>query len=526
MARALVGQRIRKQRQNLGQSQSELATRLDISPSYLNLIEHNKRPISGALLYRIAAAIGLDSSALAGTEEARLIAELGEVAADAASIGIDFSADEAGAVVANSPQAARAILGLYRAYGEARLRSDLIGEKLGEDLFLAETSHQILALITTIRSYAEILKDYGDLSDAERRQFVSTLVEEAETLTTRASDMFDFMGGRGARRPRVAPREAIEDFISDHANYFPLIEEAAEQTLTTLPYAPPNLESLSEFLGRRYGICIERCPASELPPNGERLDGTKLMLSDGLGRTSMRFILARLVGMLQCSEVLDTLVNSAAPESAEATTPLRRALASYFAGALIMPYAPFHAAADALRFDIMRIGHQFDASFEQVCHRLTTLRRPGLEGLPLHFLRADIAGNISKRFSASGLRLPRYGDACPRWIIHHAFTSPGRIVTQIGRLPDGEAFFFVARANTPQFGIGFGEPHHALMIGCALNHAHRLVYADGLDISAAHAAVPIGITCRQCPRENCAQRAFDRVPVPEGVSSLAAPAVT
>lgn len=526
MGRTLVGQRIRKHRQGLGQSQSKLAAEVGISPSYLNLIEHNKRPIGGALLYRIADALSLDSTTLAGTEETRLIAELGEVAADAEAIGIDLSADTAGEVVASNPQAARAILGLYRAYREARLRSDLLGEKLGEDSFLAETSHQILALITTIRSYAEILKDYGDLSNDERQQFVSTLVGETETLTTRANDMFDFMSGRGARRPRATPREAIEDFITDNGNYFSLLEDATELTLKKLQTQSPSLESLCEFLLRRHGIRIERRPASDLPPRGARQDGTIFQLSDNLGRSSSRFLVARLIGSLECGDALDTLIVNAALATTEASAQLRNAMANYFAGALMMPYEPFRAAAADTRFDIARLGHQFDASFEQVCHRLTTLQRPGAEGLPLHFLRTDIAGNISKRFSASGLRLPRYGDACPRWIIHHAYTAPGRIVTQIGRLPDGEAFFSVARANVPQFDLSFAERHHAIMIGCSIKHANRLAYADGLDLTAMQAGVPIGITCRQCPREDCVQRAFDRAPVLGGALSTQAKSMT
>lgn len=526
MVHAPVGQRIRKRRQELGESQMALANRVGISASYLNLIEHNKRPIGGALLHRIAAATGLDSRALAGTEEARLIAELGEVAADAGLIGIDLAADDAGEVVANSPRGARAILGLYRAYREARQRSDLLGERLGEDSFLAETSRQILALITTIRAYAEILEDYGDLSDDERRQFVATLVTESETLATRASDMFDFMGGRGRRRPRAAPREAVEDFISDHTNYFPRLEDAAERLLRTLPSARPTLEALAASLDQRHGIVVDRRPETELPQSGERLDGKTLLLSDGLGRASVRFRLARLIGMLEYGDRLDLLVESAALTSADAMAQLRRALAGYLAGALVMPYAPFGAAADAFRFDITRLAQRFEASFEQICHRLTTLHRPNGESVPLHFLRTDIAGNISKRFSASGLRLPRYGGACPRWIVHHAFTSPGRIVTQVGSLPSGETFFFVARANTLDTDISLAERDHALMIGCAIEHAHRFVYADGIDLAATQTATPIGVTCRQCVREDCGQRAHDRLTVPGRPSRPSAGAVT
>ena len=514
MARAPVGQRIRKRRQELGQSQSALAARVGISASYLNLIEHNRRPIGGALLHRLAEAVSLDSRSLSGTEEARVIAELGEVASEASALGVDLSPGDAAEMVANSPRAARAILALYRAYREARLRSDLLGERLGEESFVAEASHQILSLITTIRSYAEILEDYGDISVAERGRFIATLVEESETLASRASDMFDFMSGRGARRPRPAPREEIEDFISDRANYFPSLEDAAEESLAALPDGQTAIESLGEYLRRRFGIGVKRVPASDVAPEGERLDGKLLLLSDSLSRSSVRFRLARLVGTLAHRKVLDRLIDNAALTAGEASARLGKALASYFAGALIMPYMPFRTAADEMHFDIVRIGHRFDASFEQVCHRLTTLRRPGAESVPLHFLRTDIAGNISKRFSASGLRLPRYGGACPRWIIHHAFASPGRIVSQAGRLPDGETFFSIARADVHDAAGGSVAGHHAVMIGCAIEHAHRFVYADGVDLTAPRTVVPIGITCRQCPRETCGFRAFDRAPLP------------
>ncbi|MCF8478175.1 MAG: helix-turn-helix domain-containing protein, partial [Pseudolabrys sp.] len=336
----LVGQRIRKRRQELGETQAALAARLGISSSYLNLIEHNKRPISGKLLHRIAATIGLDSRALAGTEEDRLIAELGEVAADAAQLGINVSADTAGDIVSNNPEAARAMLGLYRAYREARVRSDLLGERLGEDSFLAEASQQILTLITTIRSYAEILKDYGDLSDEERSRFATTLVDEAEALATRATDMFDFMSGRGDRRSGASPREEIEDFISDRSNYFPRLEDAAERTLALLP-AGATLESMSDLLRRRHGISVQRKPAIELAPGSDRPDDATFFLSDSLGRGHTHFQVARLFGTLEYGDILDALIDGAVLASSEAKARLRRTLAGYFAAALMMPYAPF-----------------------------------------------------------------------------------------------------------------------------------------------------------------------------------------
>ncbi len=520
MARAPVGQRIRKRRQQLALSQSRLAERVGISASYLNLIEHNKRSIGGRLLHRIAAAIDLDSRALAGTEEARLIAELAEIAGDSALSEARLGQDDARDIVAGSPQAAHMILALYRVYREARTRSDLIGDRLGEDSFLAEASNQILSLITTIRSYAEILKDYGDLSEGERRRFIGTLVAESERLADRAGDMFDFLGGRGGRRPRPAPREEIEDFVSDHANYFSRLEAAAEEVGRGLRDSGPTLETLAGRLGRQHGVRVERGSVSGLPAGGEHFDEAARVfsLADGLSHRSVRFRLARLTGHIEYGGLLDSLVESAAVSSSRAAAQLKRALASYFAGALIMPYEAFHAAAMALRHDIARLGVRFDASFEQVCHRLATLRRPGAEGVPMHFMRTDIAGNISKRFSASGLRLPRYGSACPRWVVHHAFATPGRIVSQVARLPDGDGYLLIAQAGISPPGHG---PSRATMVGAAIAHARQFVYADGLDVEAPAIAVPVGITCRQCPRENCTERAFDRIELPGVPSQIA-----
>ena len=185
------------------------------------------------------------------------------------------------------------------------------------------------------------------------------------------------------------------------------------------------------------------------------------------------------------------------------------ALANYFAAALLMPYGPFLESARTLRYDIELLERRFGVSFEQVCHRLTTLRRPGQEGVPFHFIRVDIAGNISKRFSASGIRFARFSGLCPRWNVHSAFMTPGMMRTQISKMPDGTAYLCVARTVRQSLG-GFGAAHplHAISLGCEVQHARHLVYGDGLDVHNPSAAVPIGITCRLCERTDCEQRAF------------------
>jgi predicted transcriptional regulator len=184
------------------------------------------------------------------------------------------------------------------------------------------------------------------------------------------------------------------------------------------------------------------------------------------------------------------------------------ALANYFASAVLMPYDPFLRAARSERYDIELLGHRFRVSIEQTCHRLTTLRRQGAEGIPFHMLRIDLAGNISKRFSASGFRFSRFSGACPRWNVFEAFQTPGRIRTQVSQFPDGQVFFEVACTVRKQSG-GYHGPHtqFAIALGCDIAYARDMVYADGLDLESREAAIPVGPTCRLCDRMDCEQRA-------------------
>ncbi|MDQ7812874.1 DUF2083 domain-containing protein, partial [Brevundimonas sp.] len=161
---------------------------------------------------------------------------------------------------------------------------------------------------------------------------------------------------------------------------------------------------------------------------------------------------------------------------------------------------------------------RFGVSFEQAAHRLTTLSRPTARGAPFFLMRVDQAGNISKRFASGAFPFSRFGGACPRWRLHSAFRTPGRIVTQIIETPDGQRWFTLARTVDRQ-GAGassgaFTEGQDlAIGLGCELKHAHRLVYARGLDLGAPE-VTPIGPACRLCHRHPCAERAAPPVDRP------------
>jgi predicted transcriptional regulator len=193
---------------------------------------------------------------------------------------------------------------------------------------------------------------------------------------------------------------------------------------------------------------------------------------------------------------------------------MRAALASYFAGAVLMPYQLFRDAAKQTRYDVDILKNRFGVSFEQVCHRLTTLRRPGAEGIPFHFIRVDIAGNISKRFSASGIHIARFGAACPRWNVYDAFATPGMLRVQVSQMPDGKTYFCIAETTqrVHAFTAASRLPHrigqHAIALGCDIRHAGEIVYADGLNLADPQIVTPIGVSCRTCPRNDCAERAM------------------
>ena len=167
-------------------------------------------------------------------------------------------------------------------------------------------------------------------------------------------------------------------------------------------------------------------------------------------------------------------------------------LACYFAGAVLLPYEVFHSATQSSRYDIEQLQNQFAGSFEQIYHRLVTLNKARSEGVAFHFIRVDIAGQISKRFDGSGVRIPRYGGVCPRWNEHHTFLTPEAMNVQVIRMTDGGIFISIARALVkPNTGFNAPRSHFAVAIGCEISNASDLVYADGLNLNEASLVVSV-----------------------------------
>jgi predicted transcriptional regulator len=269
--------------------------------------------------------------------------------------------------------------------------------------------------------------------------------------------------------------------------------------------------ALAAYLAERHGVKLVVETIDDLPSGNERKYDSKtntLYLAPGLRPGQRAFQLGTQIAMLAFDRELTSLVDGAGFTSQEARGLARIGLANYFAGALIMPYGRFLAAAEARRYDIELLGYEFGVGFETVCHRLSSLQRQGARGVPFFFVRVDRAGNISKRQSATDFHFSRVGGTCPLWNVYEAFASPGRILTQLARMPDERTYLWIARTVSHARGK-YGAPTKtfAVALGCDVRHAERVIYSEGINLRASN-ATPIGMGCKVCERPDCAQRAF------------------
>lgn len=433
-------------------TQAQLAQRLDISASYVNLIEHNRRPMTANILIRLARVFALDLASFSADDEERITRDLLEVFSDDLFEEHPLSNTDIQDFVANSPTVARAVRTLFQAF--------------------RETS------------------------------------EHAAEL---AGGMTDGISPGTSR----LPSEEVADLIQEHSNYFPTLEEAAERLWIDANLSRDDLYGgLVRHLRDRLTIDFRVARLEEEPEAIRRFDPERRMLtlSEVLPPRSRNFQIAVQIALVTLETDIDDIVRRAALSTADSQNLARVALANYFAGAVLMPYKPFLAAAREERYDVELLGHRFRTSLEQCCHRLTSMRRPGNEGIPLHMVRVDIAGNISKKFSATGIRFARFGAACSLWNVFQAFLTPGQIRTQLSTMPDGKSFFCFA-TTIPKLGRGFHAPHglHAIGMGCDVAHARQMVYSDGTDLEDLEPAVKIGVSCRLCERTDCSQRAFPQL---------------
>jgi predicted transcriptional regulator/transcriptional regulator with XRE-family HTH domain len=451
VAKTFVGSRVRQLRSERGFSQAALAQMLDISPSYLNQIEHDVRPLTVAVLLRITEVFGVDATFFASQDDTRLVAELREVTLDR-DLGVDVDPAEIADVVATHPAVARAMVNLHRRY---RL----------------------------------------------------TTTQLAAATEDRFSDGSGFSSGSGSI---TMPHEEVRDYFYQRQNYLHELDAAAEDLTVRMGMHRADLaRDLSDRLTRVHGVhIVQRIDLGDTVLH--RFDPNTKTLEIGRHLASGQYVfkLAAELGYLEFGDLIDDMVTEGNFTSDEAVKLARLGLANYFAAATVLPYRQFHDIAEKFRYDVERLSAFYSVSYETIAHRLSSLQRPAMRGVPLSFVRVDRAGNMSKRQSATGFHFSSSGGTCPLWNVYETFANPGKILVQIAQMPDGRSYMWVAR-TVERRASRYGQPGKtfAIGLGCELRHAHRLVYSEGLDL-AGEIATPIGAGCRVCERDNCPQRAF------------------
>jgi len=444
-SKLFIGQSLRELRLEHELTQAAFADSLGLSTSYLNQMENNQRHVTASVLLALAERYSVDIGKLSSYDHDRLLADLVECFADPLFKGRVPSAHELRLATQNSPSVARALITMHQA--------------------LRRTSDQL-----------------AELDDSIHR--TGSLAEPT-------------------------PYEEVRDYFHFTNNYLHDLDERAEALANQLDTAGSDrFDALSAYAENELGLTIEMQDSDSRTLRDYNPVGKLLRLNRRHSRATRAFQLACQVGLIEHHDAINTLIEAADFRSKEAADICRIGIANYFAGAMLMPYANFHAAAKRLLHDLVLLADEFDTSIEQVAHRLSTLQRPGLPGVPIFFARVDRAGNITKRHSATKLQFARFGSACPLWNAHKAFESPGQLIRQLAETPDGEQYLCVAcTVDKPSGGYKDPNRRYALALGCEVKYIDQFVYGAQLDPNADGVFERIGVSCRICERSDCVQRA-------------------
>ena len=445
-----IGPKIKAFRRQLGLQANKLAEELEISPSYLNLIEGGKRKIDGDLLLKVCEKLNIQLSDLTTKSDINLENTISEILDDKLFEDLDILGPEVKDLVGTNPKIGRALV------------------RLGD--ILKKKDHELINKIEKLS---------GKIVDNRKNSF---------------------------------PGEVISDFLQENKNYFPNLEEFANKVFEKIQVNNrTRYIALCEYLKKEYSITVKDTIPEDGKPFSKIFNKKKkeLLLSDYNSLETKKLHAASQIAQEGASKEIDQYLSNFNFPSEESKRLTQVALLNYCGAAILMPYKLFHSECKKLKYDLELLQNTFATSFEQVAHRVTCLQDPKLPGIPFHMLRTDIAGNISKRFSLSGIEIPRYGGACPRWNVYSAFTRPGVIQAAVSKMTNGEKYVCIAR--TVEKGVGrYGLSKSILSIGlgCEAKYAKQFVYTENLDISDKKTEIPIGVSCRTCDRLDCSQRAF------------------
>ncbi len=446
--KVFIGPKLRELRQSRQFTQAEMASELGVSASYINLIERNQRPASLKFLITLSDGFGLNWRELTNTDSGVALSDLRLITKDPA-FGETFpDIEELRSALEGSPNLMSGVVNIFNAY----------------------------------RAYGEKL--------AEQNEYIS-------------SDDNSSLG----------VEQSVHDFFRNNNNYFGALEDCAEQCCAGfIPDREEIYSALKAHLVQKLNVQIKLVRDELLGTSLRYYDRDKrqLMLSDGLDHQNKVFQLAHMVALIEFADLINEQIPKLIINNELAASRCRIELANYFAAAILMPYAEFYEEAVRTRYDIERLAAYFSVSYEQVCHRLTTLQKPGKRGIPFFFLRIDRGGNVSKRFNVTPIQLARFGGACPKLDVHYCFRVPGRILTQTVEMPDHSRYLTINRTvNRASIRYSTEDKRLAISLGCPVEYAPELVYGREQDSVSTQSVTEVGVNCRLCPRHNCQQRAHD-----------------
>lgn len=468
---ATIGRRLRELRQARGHTQAELARRLGISAAYLNLIEKGRRTVQLPVLWRALELLETDPEPfIKSLGEQPVEASLAQLIDEPLLRSLDLDRDALTSLSAE-PGAATTITALFNLYKNTRSQLDNLLQHLSE----AEAGRKARASLGSSSDVAE-----------------------------------------GTMRFDYSPLDEVADFVQASDNYYPAIEEAAQGLRRDLRLDRRIVSDQLVAALSGLGVAVSAAPSKAEGSVVRRYDPERqtLEVSLELPEARKKFDLAHVIGLKLLGErgISQSVVSSYRPRHGETKTLLRVHLANYFAGALLLPYDEFFREAQATRYDVERLADLFEMSYEAAAHRLTNLSDPRRRGVPMHFMRVDVAGNISKRYSATGLTFPTGLGSCPKWVAHTAFLTPSQISKQFSVMPDGTAYFCFAKiASQPVRGSLAKGTVYSIALGTRAEDAEHLTYADDQPRWSPERreriGVPVGVTCRFCERTDCSQRA-------------------
>jgi predicted transcriptional regulator/transcriptional regulator with XRE-family HTH domain len=457
--KVFLGPRVRRIRNSLGLTQSAMAGDLGISPSYLNLIERNQRPLTVPLIIKLSSVFKIDPQELQ-VEGAGTLSALKEVFADPLLMGELPGDQELVEVTDAAPNAASGIVKLYRAYREQQERLSDLSAMLAKN----DGSPQI----------------------------------------------------SGSRLPIDIVRQVFEE----RPNYFGRIDEAAEKFSEEFISSDEPETSLRMWLKPKHGISVRILPVKTMPNLRRRLDrhSMRLFLSARLSLPDRLREIAIETAMLALAKPIQDELEGLNLQGDEAIRLARSELSRYAAHALVMPYAAFQSSAKRNEYDIDALSVQFNVSFQQAATRVTSLQRADLPGVPFFLMEIDHAGNIVRRAGAKGYPRLQFGGACPKHAVYSAFSLPGQVFTNEIELPDG-AHFVTLSCTVDGLRGALNDPirRTAIMLCCASEYASQVGFAANLD--NLH-KVEVGPACRLCERQGCMSRAAPSVTRPMGLDEM------